>query len=74
MPSQPEKHFRKTAALAASLKRPAVYRWLVTSGYFPESYVLPPCFNVTKHPAYGKVYTPHTKKNYKPPIWTEPQS
>ena len=68
MPLPPEKHFRKTAALAASLKRPAVYRWLVTSGYFPESYVLPPCFTVLTHPAYGKVYTTHTKKNYKPPI------
>lgn len=68
MPLPPEKHFRKTAALAASLKRPAVYRWLITSGYFPESYVLPPCFTVLAHPAYGKVYTTHTKKTYKPPI------
>jgi hypothetical protein len=30
--------------------------------------VLPPCFTVTKHPAYGKVYTRPTKNNYKPPI------
>jgi hypothetical protein len=68
MPSPPERHFRKTAALAAGLKRPDVYRWIITSGYFPESYVLPPCFTVSKHPAYGKKYYVHTRKKFSPPL------
>ena len=69
MPSPPEKHFRKTADLAASLKRPAVYRWLVTSGYFPESYVFTArVFMVAKHPAFGKSYASHTPTKFAPPI------
>src|SRR4051812_24824960 len=68
MSTPSEKHFRKTALLASGLQRPAVYRWLVTNGYFPESYVLPPCFAVTKHPRFGKIFTPHNKKKYAPPL------
>ncbi len=68
MESTPKQHFGKTAKLAFLLKRPRIYEWLVTKGYFPESYVLPPCFSITKHPCYGKVYCAHTKKTYKPKI------
>ena len=64
MEYSPETQKRLTAELARKLKRPEVYRWLVASGYFPESYVLPPCFVVTKHPAYGKRYFPHTRKKF----------
>jgi len=66
MKSPPEEHFRKTAKLAMQLKRPAVYRWLATVGYFPECYVLPPCFVVTSYPSFGKVYCPHTAKKFPP--------
>ena len=52
----PREHFKKTASLAKALDREAVFDWLVTKGYFPEPYVLPPCFTVIKHPSYGKVY------------------
>ncbi len=48
------------------MDRAEVYAWLVTSGFFPEAYVLPPCFTVTKHPPYGKVYFPHTPTEFKP--------
>ncbi len=64
MEHSPEAHTRLTAELARKLKRPEVYRWLVTSGYYPESYVLPPCFVVTKHPSFGKRYFTHTKKKF----------
>lgn len=52
--------------MAAGLPRPQVYKWLVTKGYFPESYVLPPCFEVTKHPTFGKLYFRHKKGQYRP--------
>jgi len=68
MPSPPEKHCQKTATLAAALKRPDVYRWIITNGYFPESYVLPPCFTVSKYPDYGKKYYAHTRKTFSPPL------
>ncbi len=56
MASPPIKHIRTTAALARALKPRAIYEWLVTKGYFPEPYVLPPCFNVLRHAPFGKVY------------------
>ncbi|PPT05048.1 hypothetical protein CKA32_001938 [Geitlerinema sp. FC II] len=36
--------------MAQALNKEDVYTWLVTKGYFPEAYVLPPCFEVTKYP------------------------
>ncbi len=66
MDSPPTSHFRKTAALAKALKRRDVYDWLVTKGYFPESYVLPPCFKVISHPPFNKVYSKFTKKKFRP--------
>jgi hypothetical protein len=43
-------HRIATFKLAKSLKPADVYKWLLQHGYFPESYVLPPCFRVLKHP------------------------
>ncbi len=45
-----------TLALARGLKWTHVYNWLVEFGYFPESYVLPPCFTVKKRPANPKLF------------------
>lgn len=64
----PHEHFRKTARLAKVLDRKAIYEWLVTKGYFPEQYVLPPCFTVTAHPKYGRVYFSHTTKKFTPRV------
>jgi hypothetical protein len=61
-------HRDQTAKLAHALDEREVYEWLVTRGFFPEAYVLPPCFTVTKYPAYGKVYFPHTQKTFTPRI------
>lgn len=50
-------HHETTRRLAKSLKSTEIYHWLVEHGYFPESYVLPPCFRVAKRPAKPKCYT-----------------
>jgi hypothetical protein len=65
--NKPAKHSQNTERLARSLQPKDIYNWLMTVGYFPESYVLPPCFYVGKHPTYGKYFTPNTRK-YKPKI------
>lgn len=66
--SKPAKHSQKTEKLARSLKPVEIYNWLMTVGYFPEAYILPPCFYVGKHPSYGKRYFTYTAKKYRPKI------
>jgi hypothetical protein len=44
-------HSIATRDLARALKPSDVYWWLLEYGYYPESYVLPPCFRVAKMPA-----------------------
>lgn len=51
-----EQHRKQTKALARSLKPNEVYKWLLLHGYFPESYVLPPCFKVVDIPKTSKTY------------------
>lgn len=50
------KHRNTTRKLARALKPSDVYWWLLQYGYYPEAYVLPPCFRVTKMPAKQKRY------------------
>ena len=64
----PVKHIRITASLAKAVKRKSIYQWLVTKGYFPEPFVLPPCVTVTAHPKYGKVFFTYTPKSFSPKI------
>lgn len=66
MSRTPKEHFQRTKELAQALNKSDIYDWLVTKGYFPESYVLPPCFIVTKSPAFGKVYFQHKEKKFNP--------
>lgn len=54
--------------MAQALDRKSIYEWLVTKGYFPEPYVLPPCFVVTARPKYGKRYFPHKPNKFNPRI------
>jgi hypothetical protein len=68
MGPSPTKHCRKTGALARALSRAKIFEWLVTAGYFPESYVLPPCFFVTRHPTVQKRYFDYKRKKYSPKI------
>ena len=64
--NRPLRHSRETEALARLLQPRDVYDWLVTVGYFPESYILPPCFCVAKHPSYGKYFSPRRGGKLKP--------
>jgi hypothetical protein len=66
--SKPEAHFRLTADLARRLPPRKVYDWLQTVGFYPESYVLPPCFAVTKHRPFGKPLFRPTKNKPGPPF------
>ena len=52
----PFNHRNQTEKLARALDEKDVYEWLVTKGYFPEAYVLPPCFAVTKHPKLSLIH------------------
>ena len=61
-------HFKKTGTLARRLRPKDVYDWLVTKGYFPEPYVLPPCFVVKARPRFGKVYNKVLKGKFSPKI------
>lgn len=58
MSRNPKEHFQRTNELAKALTKSDIYDWLVTKGYFPEAYVLPPCFEVTQRPNFGKIYFP----------------
>lgn len=51
-----------TRELARALKPRDIYWWLLEFGYFPEAYVLPPCFRVAKMPEKQKRYYDHQKK------------
>jgi hypothetical protein len=66
--AKPEVHFRRTEQLARHLSGRDVYDWLQTKGFYPESYVLPPCFVVTQHRAISKALFTHTRKKYAPPL------
>ncbi|MGB2972399.1 MAG: RNA-directed DNA polymerase [Candidatus Competibacter sp.] len=65
-------HRAETRELAKSLRKAQVYHWLIVEGYFPENYVLPPCFSVIKRPSRPKVFYKIIKKKkiteYKPDI------
>jgi len=61
-----QEHRIATEALADSLKKSDIYHWLLNYGYFPESYILPPCFEVTKAPKRYKLYFKITKKKFSP--------
>jgi hypothetical protein len=56
MSCNPRVHFKHIKELAQLLTKSEIYNWLVTKGYFPEAYIIPPCFEVTKHPEFGKIY------------------
>lgn len=63
-----KEHRRITRKLALSLNRVEVFYWLLQNGYFPESYVLPPCFRVDKIPSKPTVYYKVKKNKYTPEV------
>lgn len=42
----PKRHHEKTKELLLKVPVAEIAEWLLTEGYFPEQYVLPPCFQV----------------------------
>ena len=66
-----KKHREETKRAALSWQAIDVYNWLCVNGYFPESYVLPPCFQVDKRPQMKEFFPiktnpAKTKNEYKP--------
>jgi hypothetical protein len=58
---EPFNSYRKeTRKLAALLSPTEVYGWLMDKGYFPETYVLPPCFHLSRRPQPPKLHFPPT--------------
>lgn len=55
------KHREGIRKLAKSLRKTDIYHWLVEFGYFPENYVLPPCFRVARRPTKPKLLFVVTK-------------
>jgi len=47
---------KETKQLALALKWTDIYHWLVAYGYFPESYVLPPCSKVVRRPRNPRLF------------------
>lgn len=41
-----ERHFRKTEKLIKLISKDLIVDWLLNEGYYPEQYVVPPCFVV----------------------------
>lgn len=58
----PQKHLSETKKLVSALPVRKIANWLLTQGYFPEQYVLPPCFKVNKFTYKKHPYFDFTKK------------
>lgn len=46
--SLPRKHSIETKRLLKKVPKDTIAKWLLEEGYFPEQYVMPPCFEVGK--------------------------
>ena len=57
-------HRNVTRRLAKNLEWRRVYLWLIQHGYFPESYVLPPCFKVSRHPDRPRLFVRPTSNRF----------
>ncbi|PHS68674.1 MAG: hypothetical protein COB23_09035 [Methylophaga sp.] len=56
-----EQHFRETEKLIRKLSRDDVAAWLLNTGYFPESNVLPPSFKIHDYELKDKPYNSNIK-------------
>ena len=48
MESLPKQHFLETKKLINSVDKKDIADWMLKNGYYPEQYVLPPCFHVER--------------------------
>jgi hypothetical protein len=51
-------HFSETRRLVEKIDRDNLISWLLRDGYYPEQYVLPPCFTVEKFDIKDEPYYP----------------
>jgi hypothetical protein len=58
----PEKHFKNTEKLLRAVDKGVIASWLLNEGYFPEQYVLPPSFKVSKYDLKAKPFFKDLKK------------
>ncbi|AEA42456.1 RNA-directed DNA polymerase [Fluviicola taffensis] len=54
--SLPEKHNADTKKLLKSVPKSTIAKWLLEQGYYPEQYVVPPCFQVKKFELQARPY------------------
>jgi hypothetical protein len=54
--SLPEEHFNDTRNLIEKVDKKKIAKWLLEEGYYPEQYVLPPCFAAKKFELENKPY------------------
>lgn len=70
MRSIPEKHLRETFSLVKKISKRKIAKWLFEEGYYPEQYVLPPCFEVSelklKRSPYFPIRRTSRRTEYKP--------
>jgi hypothetical protein len=69
----PEKHYRTTYELIKKIPTEKIAKWLLEEGYYPEQYVLPPCFSINKfdfqkEPYFNVAKEPDGSIKYKPTI------
>ncbi len=60
MQSLAQQHFQQTKRLASKIEKDTLAKWFLEKGYYPEQYVLPPCFHVEKFGYRDKPYYPYT--------------
>lgn len=64
----PQLHIRQTKKLISAIDEKKIAKWLLSEGFFPEQYVLPPCFIVEKFTFKKHPYFDFNKKGVKIPI------
>jgi hypothetical protein len=62
----PKKHFLETQKLSLALSRDILSNWLLNYGYYPENYVLPPCFSINSFTLLTEPYFTISKNKYDP--------
>jgi len=66
--SLPEEHIKETEKLLRQIDRDAIAEWLLNTGYYPEQYVVPPCFRISNFKLKKNPIVPIPPK--KKPIYT----
>ncbi|MCK4826151.1 RNA-directed DNA polymerase [bacterium] len=56
--SMPQSHFKETKKLALQLDPNDIAKWLLEQGFYPEQYVLPPCFDTSGFALQSNPYFP----------------